>query len=917
MVDIVNHYAALEIEDENADEAAIKKAYRKLVLKWHPDKHPEGRAEAEERIRMINNAYEVLSNPAKRSTYDQQKRAVKRRRQGFGPPMAAGAPRMRIPKEFMMMPIGYPDKFVRYTGRRLFVHSRQDARDVEFQVFFDDTKWSLWWLPEVNNMCRVRALGSKARGEKMGVAAGLCGGLNLSFFIDPTSPTDSEVCLEDARKGEKVDKVNFIAVTSPAYEGAFRFEAAYRKGYYLTFLPPNHLRVAPFGEEDDAGIADFALVDFGIMFKFIEMEEVLQPAVAAYKGWVALMDLRRDPNILLYFSNILQKPVWDNDDFITYFEGHWETWEFNKDTQSVRLRPPEEKLAQLLNSVKDIDNIAAIMAGAKDEIGRLPLPAAVKALVVLAKAPNDTDSLDVTKTINRIAAQKKLLLNLGSILSTAIAADAKVKGTDGTLPLNDLLDIADLAGAVGGASPASDLLSCRQGAQQATADYVFKQLAAGHSRLEPLGLARVLGLPGASEYDATLATLCQPFVADIPLDPALGLVKEAGIAGCTDVATTFATSALLMLDCRKPAPSTEEQLEVLRSIGAAGAALEDVSGRIAAIAAPTGPLGGRQGTAEQIAALARVVLAVGERGFVSESLSAAAALLAQRQDALVVLGTQKLLELAVASTKSASLAPAIGAVARIAASSTDGQWPTTDLVRLLLAVAKAKGALDPSDKSHLLQRAAQVLRPELSVLPAADLIKLILAIAADGRSELLEAAGEEAIEKRISSFPPAQLMILTQGLIQGLGSSHPLVRKLVDFWAESLKDLSPFDGREDDDLDEVTKRRKELEQRSRLSADHLVNLARITASAGSRSLVDAIGFQLMVRVKELTDSGKRALETQMSSDGGLHSFSRREKLRRALAAIDRSSASRSRSEGRNRRNRSRSRGRDRDRDWRR
>ena len=79
-------------------------------------------------------------------------------------------------------------------------------------------------------------------------------------------------------------------------------------------------------QEDDRGIADFALVDFGVMFKFIEMEEadpagsrhraggvpgaqVLQPAVAAYKGWVTLEQLRKDPNILLYFKNILQKPA--------------------------------------------------------------------------------------------------------------------------------------------------------------------------------------------------------------------------------------------------------------------------------------------------------------------------------------------------------------------------------------------------------------------------------------------------------------------------------------------------------------------------------------------------------------------------------------------------------------------------------
>ena len=80
--DIINYYADLGLEDDKADEArgsfsacfglclrssrilqaTIKKAYRKLVLKWHPDKHPENREEAETQIRKINNAYEA-GNP--------------------------------------------------------------------------------------------------------------------------------------------------------------------------------------------------------------------------------------------------------------------------------------------------------------------------------------------------------------------------------------------------------------------------------------------------------------------------------------------------------------------------------------------------------------------------------------------------------------------------------------------------------------------------------------------------------------------------------------------------------------------------------------------------------------------------------------------------------------------------------------
>lgn len=210
------------------------------------------------------------------------------------------------------------------------------------------------------------------------------------------------------------------------------------------------------------------------------------------------------------------------------------------------------------------------------------------------------------------------------------------------------------------------------------------------------------------------------------------------------------------------------------------------------------------------------------------------------------------MELAVAATKSTSLAVVIGAVARSAGASAK-KWPTSDLVRLLLAMAKAKGSLNPEDKRQLLSGAADALTPELGGLLATDLVKLILAIAGDGKSELLEVAAEEAVEQRISSFPPAQLFILTQGIVQGLGGSHPQVEKLLGFWTETLKE--PSHG---DNDDEVNKRRRELEQRGRLSADQLVQLARITAVVpNNMSLMEVIGVQLFNRARELTDAGKK------------------------------------------------------------
>jgi DnaJ family protein B protein 4 len=55
----LDYYEILEVE-RNATEEELKKAYRKLAMKWHPDKNPDNNKDAEIKFKLISEAYEVL-----------------------------------------------------------------------------------------------------------------------------------------------------------------------------------------------------------------------------------------------------------------------------------------------------------------------------------------------------------------------------------------------------------------------------------------------------------------------------------------------------------------------------------------------------------------------------------------------------------------------------------------------------------------------------------------------------------------------------------------------------------------------------------------------------------------------------------------------------------------------------------------
>ena len=63
-----DYYEVLEVERSSSEEE-IKRSYRKLAVKFHPDKNPGDHA-AEERFKELGEAYDVLMEPQKRAAYD-------------------------------------------------------------------------------------------------------------------------------------------------------------------------------------------------------------------------------------------------------------------------------------------------------------------------------------------------------------------------------------------------------------------------------------------------------------------------------------------------------------------------------------------------------------------------------------------------------------------------------------------------------------------------------------------------------------------------------------------------------------------------------------------------------------------------------------------------------------------------------
>eukprot|EP00695_Tsukubamonas_globosa_P001273 TRINITY_DN2245_c0_g1_i1.p1 TRINITY_DN2245_c0_g1~~TRINITY_DN2245_c0_g1_i1.p1 ORF type:complete len:118 (+),score=28.01 TRINITY_DN2245_c0_g1_i1:105-458(+) len=65
-----DYYQILGVNRDASDDE-IKKAYRKLAMKYHPDKNPDNKEAAEKKFKQVAEAYEILSDSKKRAIFDQ------------------------------------------------------------------------------------------------------------------------------------------------------------------------------------------------------------------------------------------------------------------------------------------------------------------------------------------------------------------------------------------------------------------------------------------------------------------------------------------------------------------------------------------------------------------------------------------------------------------------------------------------------------------------------------------------------------------------------------------------------------------------------------------------------------------------------------------------------------------------------
>lgn len=138
----VDYYGVLKVPKTATDDD-LKKAYRKLAMKWHPDKNPTSKKEAEAKFKQISEAYEVLSDPQKRQIYDQ-----------YGEEGLKG----QVPPPTSSYPSG-AGTYTNGGGPTVFNFNPRNAEDIFSEFFGNSSPFS--GLGGMGNMGHMGRMGSK------------------------------------------------------------------------------------------------------------------------------------------------------------------------------------------------------------------------------------------------------------------------------------------------------------------------------------------------------------------------------------------------------------------------------------------------------------------------------------------------------------------------------------------------------------------------------------------------------------------------------------------------------------------------------------------------------------------------------------------------------------------------------------
>lgn len=165
-------------------------------------------------------------------------------------------------------------------------------------------------------------------------------------------------------------------------------------------------------------------------------------------------------------------------------------------------------------------------------------------------------------------------------------------------------------------------------------------------------------------------------------------------------------------------------------------------------------------------------------------------------------------------------------------------------------------------------------------LSGAQLIKVVLAITkVPACRPLLEAAASQA-SNRVAEIPPAQLILLMQGLLPLGGQHHALVR-MLDQWAFSFAEATRIENLIGPDM--VSQRRADLEAKGQLSADQLAKLAQVLAPSmpDHKAFWEALGRRVSDMPSALSAAGMAALDAAFPNGAG-PSFPAKERMLRMV-----------------------------------